>query len=57
LEDTRVFGNIARRFSKYQKRGYFNGDYFETNGNKLFQYIKTIKGWKIASVIWQDVDF
>ena len=54
FEDTRVVGNIAQRFSKYQKKGYLNGNYFEGKGNKFFQYIKTNKGWKIASIIWED---
>lgn len=54
FEDTRVIGNIAQRFSKYRKKGYLNGNYFEGKGNKLFQYIKTKDGWKINSVIWED---
>jgi len=54
FEDTRVVGNIAQRLSKYQKKGYLNGNYFEGNGNKLFQYVNTNKGWKIASVVWED---
>jgi RimJ/RimL family protein N-acetyltransferase len=54
FEDTRVVGNIAQRFSKYQKKGYLNGKYFEGKGHKLFQYIKTSKGWKIVSINWED---
>lgn len=54
FEDTRLAANIAQRFSKYQKKGYSNGDYFKANGTKLFQYVKTNKGWKIISVIWED---
>lgn len=54
FEETRVVANIAQRFSKYQKKGYLNGNYFEGKGNKLFQYIKTNKGWKIVSVNWED---
>jgi RimJ/RimL family protein N-acetyltransferase len=53
-EETRVVGSIAQRFSRFQKKGYHNGTYFEGNGNKLFQYVKTNKGWKISSVIWED---
>ncbi|UWX61430.1 hypothetical protein N0B40_03920 [Chryseobacterium oranimense] len=53
-EETKIVNNIAQRSSKYQKRGYLNGNYFEGNGNKFFQYIKTVNGWKINSVIWED---
>lgn len=53
-EETKIVNNIAQRFSKYQKRGYLNGNYFEGNGTKFFQYVKTAKGWKINSVIWED---
>ena len=54
FEDTKIVGNIAQRFSKYQKKGLLNGNYFEGNGNKFFQFIKTAKGWKINSIIWED---
>ncbi len=53
-EETKIVNNIAQRSSKYQKRGYLNGNYFEGNGTKFFQYIKTANGWKINSVIWED---
>lgn len=53
-EETTILGNIAHRFSKYQKSGYFNSNHFQQYGNKLFQFIKTKNGWKISSVIWED---
>ena len=53
-EETRIIGNIAQRFSKYQKSGYLNGTYFKEHGNKFFQFIKTNKEWKITSLIWED---
>lgn len=53
-EETRIIGNIAQRFSKYQKSGYLNGAYFKEYGNKFFQFIKTDNGWKINSLIWED---
>jgi RimJ/RimL family protein N-acetyltransferase len=56
-EKTKVVGSIAQRFSRFQKKGYHNGTYFEGNGNKLFQYVKTNNGWKISSVIWEDDAF
>jgi RimJ/RimL family protein N-acetyltransferase len=53
-EETTVVGNIAQRFSNYQKSGYLNGIHFKEYGNKLFQFVKTTAGWKISSVIWED---
>lgn len=53
-EETRIIGHIAQRYSKYQKNGYLNGNHFQEYGSKFFQFIKTNKGWKINSVIWED---
>jgi hypothetical protein len=53
-EETNIIGNIAQRFSKFQKSGCLNGTYFKEYGNKFFQFIKTNNGWKINSVIWED---
>jgi hypothetical protein len=53
-EEILIIGNIAQRFSKYQKSGYLNGKYFKEHGNKFFQFIKTKKGWKITSLVWED---
>lgn len=53
-EETYIIGNIAARFSKYEKSGYLNGKYFKEEGNKFFQFIKTRTGWKISSLIWED---
>lgn len=54
-EETKIFGHIAQRFSKYEKSGYLNGVYFNGNGIKLFQFIKTTTGWKISSIVWEDM--
>lgn len=54
FSETKIVNNIAHRSSKYQKKGFFNNEYFEGKGTKFFQYIKTLNGWKINSVIWQD---
>ncbi|HPI11087.1 MAG TPA: GNAT family N-acetyltransferase [Catalimonadaceae bacterium] len=53
-ENTMVIGHIAQRVSRYEKKGYLNGSYFEGQGNKLFQYIRTSKGWNIVSICWED---
>jgi len=51
---TKVVGNIAQRFSKYQKSGSLNGEPFVAQGNKFLQFIKTSAGWKISSLVWED---
>jgi RimJ/RimL family protein N-acetyltransferase len=53
-EETKITGNIAQRFCRYQKSGYLNGNYFNEYGNKFFQFIKTTNGWKISALIWED---
>jgi hypothetical protein len=53
-EETKIAGNIAQRFSTYKKSGYLNGDFFQGNGTKLFQFIKTKEGWRISSLVWED---
>jgi RimJ/RimL family protein N-acetyltransferase len=53
-EQTKIRGNIAQRFSSYRKRGELKGQPFEQQGNKFFQFIKTVEGWKISAVLWED---
>ncbi|SHF99499.1 GNAT family N-acetyltransferase [Pedobacter caeni] len=52
--ETRISGNIAQRFSKYEKSGALNGLEFKASGNKIFQFIKTREGWRINAVVWED---
>lgn len=51
---TKIIGNIAQRYSKYQKSGYLDGTWFEGTGHKFFQFVKTSGGWKISAVLWED---
>lgn len=53
-EATTIHYNLAHRISKYRKKGNLNGQFFEGNGTKFFQYIKTNKNWKISSMVWED---
>lgn len=53
-EHTTLSGSMAQRHSIYRKQGILNHRSFEQKGNKYFQFIKTIQGWRISSVIWQD---
>ncbi|NQX37922.1 Protein N-acetyltransferase, RimJ/RimL family [Pedobacter steynii] len=55
LAETKISGNIAQRFSKYEKSGALNGTSFKASGNKIFQFIKTWEGWRISAVVWEDV--
>jgi RimJ/RimL family protein N-acetyltransferase len=54
FSETKIVGNIAQRFSVYQKEGYHNGTHFSENGHKLFQFIRTEQGWKISAMVWED---
>lgn len=53
-EETVIHCNLAHRISKYKKKGNLNGQFFEGNGTKFFQYIKTNNSWKISSMVWED---
>lgn len=53
-EETKIIGNIAQRYARYQKSGYLNGKYFHEYGNKFFQFVRTQNGWKINALIWED---
>lgn len=52
--ETRIIGNIAQHYSKYEKKGWLNGVYFEGSGHKFFHLMKETGGWKIAHIIWED---
>lgn len=53
-EETKVIGNIAQRYSRYQKSGYLNGKYFKEYGHKFFQFVRIQDAWKINALIWED---
>lgn len=54
-EHTDIEGNIAQRRSVFRKRGVLNGVPFDQTGSKFFQFVRTDKGWRISSVIWEDM--
>ena len=54
--DTTIHGNIASRISYYHKSGVLNGEKFAADGIKIFSFCKLNNSWKIASVVWQDLD-
>lgn len=51
---TEIFGNVAHRFSTYEKRGTSDGISFEARGVISTQFIRTPSGWKISSMAWDD---
>ena len=51
---TEVFGNVAHRFSTYEKRGAMNGTSWTGKGVISTQFIRTPGGWKISSMAWDD---
>jgi RimJ/RimL family protein N-acetyltransferase len=52
---TEVVGAIAHRSSRYEKAGTLDGVPFEGAGNKHFQLVKTVRGWKIVALAWEEV--
>jgi hypothetical protein len=53
-ETTEVFGNVAHRFSTYEKRGTMQGEAIEGRGVISTQFIRTPSGWKMSSMAWDD---
>ena len=53
---TFVSNGIATRICKYGKEGVLNGEPFSGLGMKSIQMVLTDKGWKIASILWEDID-
>ena len=51
---TEVFGNIAHRFSTYEKRGTIRGRAIDACGVISTQFIRTPRGWKMSSMAWDD---
>ena len=51
---TAILGNIAQRRSLYHKTGLFAGRRFETRGAKVFQLVRTPRGWRLSALAWDD---
>jgi hypothetical protein len=54
FEKTDIFGNIAQRLCLYKKTGLMNGTFFQTHGVKSLQFVKTVSGWRLSALIWDD---
>lgn len=53
-EITEVFGNVAHRFSTYEKHGASRAGPIAGVGLISTQFIRTPSGWKISSMAWDD---
>lgn len=53
-ESTAVWGNIAQRWSIYEKAGTLHGAPFHARGVITTQCIATPEGWKISAMAWDD---
>lgn len=51
---TQTFGNVAQRWSRYDKRGVLDGQPFEARGWISTQFARTPQGWLITSMAWDD---
>lgn len=54
-ERTEIFGSIAHRFSEYRKSGRLDGQWFEGEGRKTTQFVRTPDGWRMSSMAWDDL--
>ncbi|HEX8796632.1 MAG TPA: GNAT family N-acetyltransferase [Polyangiaceae bacterium] len=52
---TEVQGSLAWRASRYRKAGELDGEPCEGGGWKLISLVRTDSGWKIAALVWEDV--
>ena len=53
-QTTELFGNVAHRFSAYEKSGTMKGVPFEARGMISTQFVLTPQGWKMISMAWDD---
>ncbi|QGZ52080.1 GNAT family N-acetyltransferase [Streptomyces sp. QHH-9511] len=54
-ERTEIFASIAHRSSEYRKSGFLNGEPFEGAGRKTTQFVRTPAGWRMSSMVWEDI--
>jgi len=53
-ETTEWFGNVAHRFSAYEKSGTMQSVPFETRGMISTQFILIPAGWRMSVMAWDD---
>jgi hypothetical protein len=52
--ETQEFGNVAQRWSVYDKAGVQDGVAFAAAGRISTQFVRTPSGWLITSMAWDD---
>jgi hypothetical protein len=52
--ETVIFGNVAHRFGGYVKSGTLKGALFEVKGLISTQFVRTLRGWRMSSMAWDD---
>lgn len=53
-ETTEIFGNVAQRFSRYEKSWIAAGQSRTGSGVKSIQFVRSPGGWKISALAWDD---
>jgi hypothetical protein len=53
---TFVNGVTATRICTYAKEGFLHGQLFSGSGMKSIQLVLTQEGWKILSILWEDIE-
>lgn len=53
-ETTGILGNVAQRFSRYEKSWVASGESASGAGVKSLQFVRTADGWKVAALAWDD---
>ena len=53
-ETTVLFGNVAHRFSVYEKSGTQGGKPFKAKGMISTQFVNTPDGWRMSAMAWDD---
>jgi hypothetical protein len=51
---TKVFGDIAQHWCGYAKAGIHDGVPFTGRGMKSIQFVRTMDGWRIHALSWDD---
>jgi hypothetical protein len=52
--ETVFFGDVAHRFSGYEKSGTLRGVPFEGRGLVSTQFVRTSSGWRMTAMAWDD---
>jgi hypothetical protein len=51
---TESFGNVAHRFSTYEKRGTTESGPIAALGAISTQFVRTTAGWRMSAMVWDD---